>query len=290
MESYSNMDKNYNICVVGSGPIALFTCWSLRQFNNHVSIVSDRLYLSTNKIRVFLNDKYLPGHFSFAVSPTSDLFVELSDLYILCGTPSRSLAIADQLQSSNPQSKVLILSTYSQTIFDSLSQYSSSRFFAWPLVSVEFDGSSIFATNLLQLLFFRIHDDPHVSTFVDDIFKPYISVSFTSSSKSFIARSILTFALYSFLYDLGANSLELSSLSMCRYCTPLVLKLSALNNVIVTDYPGFSAFLPFEDQLNQLFSELLPSCMSSPASKHNLFFLLSNKTKLKRFMSEFQLF
>ena len=137
------MDETYNIRVVGSGPIALFTCWSLSN-NNNVDIVSDRLLLCPHDYRIFINNSHLPGFFTPNVFPSSSLLEGHYDLYIVCATPSRSLAIADHLQTSYPQSKVLILSTYSSPIFDSLSHFSDIRLYAWPLVSVEAENGTLY--------------------------------------------------------------------------------------------------------------------------------------------------
>ena len=67
------MDETYHIRVVGSGPIALFTCWCLSINNNHVDIVSDRLVGSNHEYRIFLDSSYLPGFFTPNVLPSSAL-------------------------------------------------------------------------------------------------------------------------------------------------------------------------------------------------------------------------
>ena len=283
------MEEFYNIRVIGSGPIALFTCWSLSHSNNKVDIVSDRLLDSINEYRIFIDDSYLHGLFTADVSPSLALSEGQFDLYIVCATPSCSLAIADRLQSSNPQSKVLILCTYSSTIFDSLAHYRFTRFYAWPLVSVESENGTIYSTNFLHLLLYRQNFDPSSFAFLDNIFKSSITVSLTNSTKVFLARSILTFSLYSFLLKVGSShSAELNSSSLCNYCTPLVLQISAKNSIFAEDFPGFSSSVSLEKQLNSLFLELIPSSMASPASKHNLYYLLSNRTKLNRYMSDFE--
>ena len=282
------MDETYHIRVVGSGPIALFTCWCLSNNNNYVDIVSDRLVGHKHEYRIFLDSSYLTGVFTPNVFPFSALLEGHYDLYVVCATPSRSLAIADELQSSHPQSIVLILSTYSSTIFDSLVPFRSTRFYAWPLVSVEAQNRSIYSTNLLHLLLYQDYLDNEKFAIFNNILKPTIDLSLTSSTKVFLARSVLTFALFSFLYDLGTHPVALNSTSLCNFCTPLVLQISAKKNISAADFPGFSSSLSLEIQLNRLFSELIPSFTASPASRHNLLYLRSNRTKLKRYMSDFQ--
>ena len=282
------MDETYHIRVVGSGPIALFTCWCLSNNNNHVDIVSDRLVGTNHEYRIFLDSSYLPGAFTPNVLPTSALLEGQYDLFVVCATPSRSLAIADELQSSNPESIVLILSTYSSTIFDSLVPFRNTRFYAWPLVSVEAQNRSIYSTNLLHLLLYQDFLDDEKLAIFTNILKPTINLSLTSSTKVFLARSVLTFALYSFLFDLGTHLVALNPTSLCNYCTPLVLQISAKKSISAADFPGFSPSLSLEIQLNRLFSEVIPSSMASPASRHNLLYLRSNRTKLKRYMSDLQ--
>ena len=282
------MDETYHIRVVGSGPIALFTCWCLSNNNNHVDIVSDRLVGPNHEYRIFLDSSYLPGGFTPNVLPSSALLDGKYDLFVVCATPSRSLAIADELQSSNSESIVLILSTYSSTIFDSLVPFRNTRFYAWPLVSVEAQNRSIYSTNLLHLLLYQDYLDDEKLAIFTNILKPTINLSLTSSTKVFLARSVLTFALYSFLFDLGTHPFALNPSSLCNYCTPLVLQISAKKSISAADFPGFSPSLSLEIQLNRLFSELIPSSMASPASRHNLLYLRSNRTKLKRYMSDLQ--
>ena len=287
-ESYSNMDEAYNIRIVGSGPIALFTCWSLSNCNNKVDIISDRLAFCSNQYRIFIDRSYLPGFFTPDIFPSTSLLAGQHDLYIVCNSPARSLVIADKLQLFNPQSKVLILSTYSCNISDSLLRNPLTRFYAWPLVSVESENHSIYSTNFLHLLLHQQNDHSSSYSLLSKFFKSPLDLYTSSSTKSLLARSILTFTFYSFLHEFSPKSHVFDSSVLCNYCTPLALRISAKNSISAVDFPGFSPILSLEHQLNSLFMRLIPSCLLTPASKHNLLYLISNKSKLKRFLCDFE--
>ena len=122
------MSNIHKICVVGSGPVSVFICWSLKyNTNNTVEIVSDRLLLCINQYNIYVDNTYLPNPFTPTVLPSSSLAKPCHDLYIICCTPARSLEIADSLQLHDSQLQVLIVSSYSSAIFESLSDYPSRR-------------------------------------------------------------------------------------------------------------------------------------------------------------------
>lgn len=281
------MSNTPKVSVVGSGPVSLFICWSLIRTNIPAEIISDRLLFNSNQYKLYIDNTYLPDYFTPKVIPSSQILKTNSNLYVLCSSPARSLEVAYFLHKHNSLSNVLIASSFNTTILDYLRQYPLRSLYAWPLVSVEYDSQCLCSTNFLELSFYHSNLQSSALTVASKIFNISTSMNLVANPKIFQARSILTFALYSFML----NSDSLSELQNCsnitNYCIPLVEDLSTKHGLTVEDYPGFSKSLPLDCQLNNLFSQIIQSCMESPASKHNLCFLFFNKSKLNRYLSEF---
>ena len=283
------MSNIHKICVVGSGPVSLFIGWSLmHNTNNIVEIVSDRLLLCSNKYQLYIDNTYLASSFTPIVLPSSSLANPHHDLYILCCTPPRSLEIADSLQLQDSDLPVLIVSSYSAAIFESLSNHPSRRFYAWPLVSVEFDDLCITSTNFLHLSLYQQNLNSNIINLLSNTCIAPNSFSFTSNPKIFQARSLLTFALYSFMLDIESFSSLEDCPSFTKDCTSIVLSIASKSDLSVDDFPGFSPSESLISQLNNLFSQLIQSCFASPASRHNLNYLFSNKDKLIRYISAYE--
>lgn len=280
------MDKINKIRIVGSGPIALFLCWSLTQIeNNSVVIVSDRLVSTSHSYQIYIDNAYLPKLFSPNSIPSSDLLHGYSDLYIVCDSPTKSTMISDKLQSYHPDSQVLIVSSYTSDMGHSNVYFDRNRFYAWPLVSVETANGCIVSTNFLQLSLYDRNIDTRILMNLTNIFNLPNCINIGSNSNTFMARSVLTFALYSFMIRCESiNDFQDSSI-ITDLCTPLVLEIADKLGLVTADFPDFDPTFAFVDQLNLLFTQLTKSSLHSPASMHNLVYLLSKKEKLSRYIS-----
>ena len=180
------MEEIRKIRVVGSGPIALFICWSISCIdNNIVDIISDRLVSSPHNYHVFVDNNYLSKNFVPNILPSSELLNGSIDLYIICDSPSKSIKIADKIQNYYSDFKVLIVSSYLSDMFGSQSNPRLHRYYAWPLVSVESNNNMcIVSTNLLKLSMYQHNLEPCILKLLDSIFNTNNSISFVSNSRT----------------------------------------------------------------------------------------------------------
>ena len=273
-----------DVCVVGSGPIALFIAWSLeKSLKTSIPIYSDRLFLSGTKTYTIITD-HRTIEFRPRLLPFHDLIHSPMSLIVVCSLPKESFSISRNLRHSHDTTRILLLCSY--TIELSHAAYASDELLihAWPLISVEQYSRVLVATNPIDLeITKKSHalDIESVSVFSHLFPSSQLTVV---DPKRFLARSLLTYSIYSFMLrcrdvqDLFDRSLLEGH---CKHINSHHLSGSLLK---VSDFPGFVDDLPFDKQLFDLSLSLFMALSLSPTATFNVLHLFSNKSKLLRFI------
>lgn len=277
------MDEFNKICVIGSGSVALFVAWTLEQNKfNRVSIISDRLYQSQRRYKVFIKNTFQSAIYSPSIKSSAELVANVSNVYIVCDSPQKSIEIVSLIEKERPDSKILIISSFSPILGEYSTRIYQNIVYAWPLLSVEIDNNIITSTGFLELeLLWRKSETLELRVFYS-LFKDRISLN--SNENNFAVRTLLTCALY--LYILNCTSLlEIKNKTMIvQFCKPWIMEVAKIHEFTTIDFPGFDNHTILEHQLNYVLSNLIEEIFSNPSSRSNLLYLYNNKEKLYRYL------
>ena len=273
-----------DVCVVGSGPIALFIAWSLeKSLQTYIPIYSDRLFLSGTNTYTIITD-HQTTKFRPRLLPFRDLINTPMCLIVVCSLPKESFSISRKLRQSHATTRILLLCSYAVEL--SQEAYTSDELLihAWPLISVEQYSQVLVATNPIDLeITQKNHTFDLETVSVLSHFFPSSQLTIVEP-KRFLARTFLTYSIYSFMLrcrdvqDLFDRSLLEGH---CKHINSHHFSGSLLK---VSDFPGFVDELPFDKQLFDLSLSLFMALSLSPTATFNVLHLFSNKSKLLRFI------
>ena len=278
------MSSNHQIVIIGSGSVSLYASWYLEQSSGiKVPIFSDRLVAKKiDRYRVCTNSivyKFYPELHSM-----QHLGLRPDTLYVICETPIKSAETVCHLRAINPQSYILILSSYNPLFFSSKIRDDPRTLYAWPLISVETYSDFVSASNRLVI---ELTQSTVSKGFVDLLRSNQLIRSLKQfEEKHFISRTVLTYAIYSYMDKSNSIHSLFDQEKFALYCTNKTIQLANKLDLKCSNFPDLPSTGNLGTRLYHLFKLLPGSLARHQTSIFNALHLYSNKIKVRRFLSQ----
>ena len=270
-----------DVCVIGSGSVALLSSWTLEQkLGKKIPIFTTRAHEINRISRICIDlSAYAYKALCYSVSSLPSASMEL---YIVCCGPLQSVQMAMRIRSFNPQAIIVILSSFS-FLKDFMILYADKlTLYAYPIVSVEHSGSLVSATNHLSFALYASTLDSSLWSIISHFFGP---LDFSTCNESKLAaNTILTYSLYSFMYGCVSLGSVLIRRNLVISCTDSAYRLARKFGIGVDSFATSSQCRTLEDTLLNVFENYVSTLFLSNSHTFNFIHLLANRSKLKRFM------
>ncbi len=277
--------KRKQVLVIGSGPVGLFTAWTIsRAPNNNVEIFTTRENTRSNysvSINGLSSEKanWYPQFMNSTPNYEDYGLIIIAKPYTLVHEfllRNRNLWLSGKI-------KILALSSFS--LKPTNYTYSNYVCFGWPNISVEINESKINATSNMQLLLWndiRNHNSSKLKEFISSF---NINAIRIKDLTYFIAKSMITYATYIVLLD---KSIDFSQQSV--KWTEIVFKQS---NKLGLDIARVEKILcggnlnSFSLQLFQTLHTYL-SCKNLVGEAININILMQDQARLENYIKDYE--
>lgn len=280
-QSQYTMVPSAEVCVIGSGSLALFTGWTLEQkLGQKIPIYTNREAQIRGISRVCIGLSAYP--YKPLCCSVSDLLATRMKLYVICCGPMQSVRIALRIRLLHPASFIIILGSFS--FFKDFMLLAKDRLtlYAYPLVSVERSASLVSATNHLSVSIYAGSLGSSIWDIVSHFCGPR-DISIANESEV-AARAILTYSLYSYMLYSGSLDHVFVRKKLVDSCSSTAYGLATVFKIGVNSFASSGPGCSLEDVLVDVFESFASNLFASNSHAFNFIHLLANRNKLSRFM------